>query len=509
VPLGVISELPSPSTHARNVPRSAVLVSLGLLLILISLSVRVPFIHRPMRTRIQSIVVLPLENISGDPSQQYFADGMTDALITNLARLGSIRVISRTSSMRYKDSHKTLPEIARELDVDAVVEGTVTRSGRRVRINAQLIDARNDRHLWAEVYERDVQDVVELQGDLATAIIDRLATRMVQQSQMSAQRQQINPEAYESYLKGRYFWNKRTKEGFLKSIEFFEDAVAKQPDYAQGYAGLSDAYALLGMSRSSQVPRSEAMARARAAALKALEIDDTVAEAHTSLASVSMVYDWNWSLAEKEFRRAIELDPDYATAHHWYAFYLASQAKTEEAVAEIRTAQKLDPLSIIINADLAHILYFSHRYDEAIAQSRRTLEMDPNFPAAHVSAGLAYLGKQQFSESIAELETAVRVSHDRPDTMAFLGVAYAQAGRKEEAQRLIEQIAAATRDDPLLKVAWIYAALGDRNQAFAWVEKVYPTRTPEFYTLKVLPVLDPLRSDARFKDLIRRVGLPQ
>jgi tetratricopeptide (TPR) repeat protein len=340
----------------------------------------------------------------------------------------------------------------------------------------------------------NVRDLVMLQGELATAIADRVASRTVPQRQLRLQMKEVNPEAYESYLKGRYFWNKRTEEGFIKAIGCFEQAIAKQQDYAQAYAGLSDAYALLGLAPHAQVARNETMARARAAALKALEMYDTVAEAHTSLASVSMVYDWNWALAEKEFRRAIELDPGYATAHHWYAFYCASQARTEDALAEIRIAKQLDPLSLIINADLAHLLYFARRYDEAIAQSRRTLEMDPNFAAAHVSAGLAHLAKQEYSESVVELETAVRVSGGQPGTMAFLGIAYAHAGRKEDARKVITKITTApvTRYDPLLKVAWIYAVLGDRNRAFAWAEKVYQTHSTEFYTLRVLPVLDPI-----------------
>jgi tetratricopeptide (TPR) repeat protein len=321
----------------------------------------------------------------------------------------------------------------------------------------------------------------------------------------------VNPEAYEAYLKGRYFWNKRTEEGLTRSIGYFEQAVKQQPDYAQAYTGLSDAYALLGFAPHSQFSRSETMARARAAVLKALEIDDRSAEAHTSLASISMIYDWNWPLAEKEFKRAIELDPGYATAHHWYAFYCASQRRTEDALVEIRIARKLDPLSIIINADVAHLLYFAHRYDEAIGQVRRTLEMDANLAGPHVTAGLAYLGKGQYPESIAELETAVHISKGGPDAMAFLGLAYAQGGRKEDARKVIRKVRTGSfaRYDPVLKVAWIYAALGDRNRAFAWAEKAYKARSPEFYTLSVLPALDPFRADPRFQDLIRRLGLPE
>ncbi len=502
--------MPVAAIQVREPTRPAVLVSISLALVLIVVSVAALFI-RPTADvpRIQSLLVLPFENVSGDPTQEYFADGVTDALITNLARLNSMRVISRTSAMHYKNSHPILRKIARELDVDAVVEGTVSKTGGHVRINAQLIDARNDRHIWAETYERDIRDIGDLQSELATTIADRVVSRMAARRQSRSPMKQINPEAYEAYLKGRYFWNKRTEEGLYRSISFFEQAVKMQPDYAQAYTGLSDAYALLGFAPHAQFSRNETMARARAAALKALEIDDRAAEGHTSLASISMIYDWNWPLAEKEFQRALELDPSYATAHHWYAFYCASQRRTEDALAEIRIAQKLDPLSIIINADVAHLLYFSRRYDEAIAQVRRTLEMDPNLAGAHVTAGLAYLAKRQYPQSVVELEAAVRISNGAPDATAFLGLVYAQSGRRDEARRVLRKVRTGSfaRHDPVLKVAWIYAALGDRKRAFAWAEGAYQARSPEFYTLAVLPALDPFRSDPRFEDLMRRIGL--
>jgi TolB-like protein/DNA-binding winged helix-turn-helix (wHTH) protein/Flp pilus assembly protein TadD len=515
VPLGNADSANSPkisewhviSNRRRLFSRSAMIGTS--MLAVIAVLVGAVMTRRAAKTsRIQSLVVLPFQNVSGDPAQDYLADGVTDLLITHLARLDSVRVISRTSAMHYKASLQKLPEIARELDVDAVVEGTVARTGNHVRINAQLIDARNDRHLWAEVFERDAHDLLALQGELARTIADQVANRTDPQPHIRVQTKHINPEAYESYLKGRYFWNKRAEEGNLKAIEFFEQAIAKQPDYAQAYAGLADAYAMLGWAPPAQFPRTETMAQARAAALKALEIDDTVAEAHASLASVSMIYDWNWSVAEKEFRRAIELDPGYATAHHWYAFYCAAQGRTEDALAEIRIAKKLDPLSQIINEDVAHLLYFARRYDEAIAQSRRNLEMDATYAAAHATAGFAYLAKQQYSESIAELETAVHLSGDEPGTMAVLGIAYSQAGRAVDARKILQQLTTA-HYRPVLKVAWLYAALGDRNRAFAWAEKFYQARSPEFFTLKVLPLLDPYRPDPRFQDLIRRVGLPQ
>ncbi len=466
---------------------------------------------RPGPGAIRSLAVLPLENLSGDPTQEYFADGMTDALITNLAKLGALRVISRTSVMKYKGVKRPLPEIGRELNVDALLEGTVTPSGGRVRIDAQLVQAANDRHVWAESYERDLKDVLSLQDEVARDIANRIQVKLTAQESAGLSRAQpVNPEAYQRYLQGRYFWNKRSEEGFIKAIEFFEQAIAKQPDYAAAHAGLSDVYALLGTWPNAKISRSEATARARAAALKALEIDDTLAEAHASLASVSMLYDWNWPLAEKEFKRAIQLNPGYATAHHWYAYYCASQGRMEEAVREMRLAQQLDPLSLIINADVGEILYNSRRYDEAIEQSRKALEMDRYFAPAHNCLGLTYLAKQQYPESIAELETAVRLSGGRSDFMAFLGTAYARAGRREEARTILKQIRTgpSARYDSLLAVAWVLAALGERDQAFAWAEKVYPTRPMEFYLLKVRPIADPLRSDPRFQDLVRRLGLP-
>lgn len=464
----------------------------------------------PVALRIQSLAVLPLENLTGDPAQEYFADGMTDALITNLAKLSAVRVISRTSVMAYKGVRKPLPQVARELNVDALVEGTVARSDERVRIDVQLVQAANDQHVWAENYERDLKDVLSLQDEVARDIARQIQAKLLPPRSDSVSRSRVNPEAYQFYVQGRYFWNRRSEEGFIKAIECFEQAIAKQPDYAQAYAGLSDVYALLGTWPNARIPRSETMARARAAALKALEIDDTMAEAHASLASVSLLYDWNWPLAEKEFQRAIQLNPNYATAHHWYAYYCASQGRMDEAVREIHLARQLDPLSLIISTDAGEIFYHARRYVEAIEQFRKTLEMDPNFAPAHNWLGLTYLARQEYGESITELQTAVRLSDNRSDFLASLGIAYARAGRREEARKALKAIRTgpSARYDSLLAIAWILAALGERDQAFAWAEKTYPTRSPEFYILKVHPIVDPLRSDARFQYLMRRVGFP-
>lgn len=459
---------------------------------------------------IKSIAVLPLENLTGDSSQEYFVDGMTDALITNLTKLGSLRVISHASAMRYKGTQKKLPEIARELSVDAVVEGAVVRSGDRVRIDAQLIRAENGQHLWATSYDSRISNILTLQNDVAFAIASVIQAKLTPQEQSRfAGSQTVDPEAYQLYLKGRYFWNKRSEEGHTKAIEFFQQAIAIQPDYAPAYAGLADSYALRGVWTKGGLSRSETISLARTTALKALEMDDTLAEAHASLASVSAIYDWNWPLAEKEFRRAIQLNPGYATAHHWYAYYCASQGRMEEAVHEIRLAQQLDPLSLMINNDVGQILYMSRRYEEAMEEARKTLEMDPSLDWPHLQMGLAYLAKQQYPESIAELETAVRLSGGNPGLMAYLGMAYAQAGRREEAEKILRQIRAMppVPYDSGPELAWLLAALDERDQAFAWLEKIYPQRPAPFRNLKVYPFLDPLRSDPRFQDLVRRVGL--
>lgn len=470
---------------------------------------------------IRSIAVLPLQNLSGDASQDYFSQGITDALITDLAQIRSLRVISRTSVMQYENTRKPLPQIARELNVDALVEGTVVRSDGRVRINAQLIRAINEQHLWARSYDRRLNNILSLQNDVAREIASEIQAELTPQEQNRlAQARSIDPEAYELYLRGRFYWNKRTEEGYNKAIEFFDRAIAIQPDYAQAYAGLADCYALLETYTKGGLSRSRTISLARTTALKAIQMDDSLAEPHASLASIGFLYDWNWALAESEFKRAIQLNPNYATAHHWYAFYLADLGRADEAVSEIRLAQQLDPLSLVINADVANILYLTRRYDEAIAQSRKTWEIDPQFPWPHTTLGLVYLAKKQYPESIAEFKAALGSPPDsftphlsspgNLGLMVFLGMAYAQAGMRQDAERMLKEVRALPREqyENAPEVAWLLAYLGRKDEAFAWLERLYPQRPRSYKGFKVLPFFDPLRSDPRFQDLIRGVGYP-
>jgi TolB-like protein/DNA-binding winged helix-turn-helix (wHTH) protein/Tfp pilus assembly protein PilF len=448
---------------------------------------------------ISSIAVLPLENLSGNPSQDYFSDGMTDELITDLAMLPGVRVISRTSTMQYKGTHKAMPQIARELHVDGVVEGTVVRMGDRVRIRVQLIDAPDDRHIWAEAYERELKDVLALQASMAREMAREIRLGLTAQQEVRlASSRSVNPEAHELYLKGRYFWNKRDHEGLSKAVEYFQQAIENDPTYSAAYAGLADAYGLLGM-----------MPQAKAAAEKALEIDADLAEAHASLGLIAPFLDWNWADAQRHFERAIALSPNYATAHHWYAeAYLLPLGRTNEAIAEIRKAQELDPLSPAIGTDLGKELYFARRYDEAIVQLRRVLELDPGFVSARNWLSDTLLEEGRYPEAEAELEKTKSSKEERVYVRqtAYL---YARMGRRAEAEKALAHSLRLSRGKDVSSgaVALVYAALGEKDKAFYWLEKSYAVKSSFMTTLKFWSVFDPLRADPRFVNLVRRVGL--
>jgi TolB-like protein/DNA-binding winged helix-turn-helix (wHTH) protein/Flp pilus assembly protein TadD len=464
--------------------------------------------NRPSHA-IRSLAVLPLESLSGDASQDYFADGMTDELITDLGQIGALRVISRSSVMSYKGARKPLAQIARELNVNAVVEGTVLRSGNQVRISAQLIEAPEDKHLWAESYEGDLRDTLALQNRVARAVAEHIRISLNGEEEAALKNiKVVNPQAYVSYLKGRYFWNKRTADGLKAAVAYFNQAIEEDPNYARAYSGLADTYALLGDWQYAVMTPKEALPKAKAAAIKALELDSTLGEAHNSLAFCLDGFDWDFESAEKEFRRAIELNPGYATAHHWYAWHLALVGRNAEAIAEMRKAQNLDPLSLIINADLAELLVIAHFYDESIQQSRKTIEMDPNFGLAHNQLAQAYLQKRMHDEAITELQKAIQLSGDSPTCKANLARAYATGGKRDEALRLLSDLK--KRSNPgysyASEIATVYAALGDNGQAMTWLEKGYEERFNPGVLLR--PGFDPLRSDARFQDLVRRIGLP-
>ena len=459
---------------------------------------------------IHSLAVLPLESLSSDASQEYFADGMTDELISDLGQISALRVISRTSVMAYKHARKPLPQIAHELNVDAVIEGTVLRSGDQVRITAQLIEASSDKHLWSQSYEGELRDTLALQNQVARAIADQIRIKLNPQEQAALKSARVvNPEAYESYLKGRYFWNKRTVEGLKVALAYFNQAIEEDPRYAQAFSGLADTYALLGDWQYAVMTPKEALPKAKAAAIKALELDGALGEAHNSLAFCLDGFDWDFNSAGKEFRRAIELNPGYATAHHWYAWHLSLLGRYEEAIAEMRKAENLDPLSLIINADLAELLVLAHFYDESIRQSSKTIEMDPNFALAHIQLAQAYLQKHMNDEAVAELQIATQLSAGSPTVMANLARAYAASGKGSEAMKLLSDLK--KRSNSIYshgsEIAVIYAALGDRDQAMNWLEKGYQERFNPGVLLR--PGFDPLRSDPRFQDLVRRIGLPR
>ena len=459
---------------------------------------------------IRSLAVLPLENFSGDASQDYFADGMTDELITDLAQIRALRVVSRTSVMMYKGTRKSLPEIARELNVDAVVEGSVSRSGDQVRITAQLIQLPADKHLWAQSYQGNLSDTLTVQNQVARAIADEIRVEITPQEQAALKSaRKIDPEAYEAYLKGRYFWNKRTADGLEKAVDYFDQAIAKDPNYAAAYSGLADTYALLGDWEYAAMSPKEAMPKALDAARKALQLDDSLGEAHASLAFCLEGFDWDFVAADKEFQRAIELNPGYATAHHWYAWHLSLVGRNNEAIAEMERAVSLDPVSPIVNADLAELLLIARLPDESIRQSRKTIELNPGFAFAHNQLAQAYIDKKMFAAATTELHEAIRLGGDSPIFVANLARAYAGSEQRAAATALLEGLKnrSVPKSPLLVEIAMIYVALGDKDQAMVCLEKGFEER----FNPGVLerPCFDELRSDPRFQDLTRRIGLPQ
>ena len=493
----------------RPWPARWIIAALALLLSVPILSVWLLRSRGSAPTGIRSLAVLPLENLSGDAGQNYFADGMTDELITDLAQISALRVISRTSVMAYKGARKPLPQIARELNVDAVVEGSVLRSGDQVRITAQLIEAATDKHLWSRSYEGELRDTLALQSRVASAIADQIRINLTPQEQAALKNVKVvNPQAYESYLKGRFFWNKRTADGLKVALAYFNQAIEEDPRYAPAYSGLADTYALLGDWQYAVMTPKEVYPKAKAAAIKALELDSALGEAHNSLAFVLDGFDWDFDAAGKEFRRGIELTPGYATAHHWYAWHLSLLGRYDEAIAEMKKAENLDPLSLIINADLAELLVLAHANDESIEQSRKTIEMDPNFALAHNQLAQAYLQKHLYDEAVAELQKAVQLSGGSPTCIANLARAYAISGKRDETKRLLSDLK--QRSNPnhsyAAEIAMIYASLGDKDQAMNWLEKGYDERFNPGVLLR--PGFDPLRSDSRFQNLVHRIGLP-
>jgi TolB-like protein/DNA-binding winged helix-turn-helix (wHTH) protein/Flp pilus assembly protein TadD len=465
----------------------------------------------PAEAVIRSLAVLPLQNLSGDPTQEYFADGMTEELIGRLSRIHGLQVISRTSAMHFKNTQLSVPEIAKLLGVDAIVEGSVIREGSQVRVHAQLIRGVTDRHIWAEEYQREYRSILTVQQEVAQSIAERIEISLTPQERGSlASAHPVDPEAYEDYLKGRYYFNQRTEGPLNRSIGYFQRAIKRDPSYALSYCGLADAYAVLGFRGG--MPSKDALSRAKAAALKAIKLDDTLAEPHASLAFIAETHEWDWATAEREYRRALELNPSDARTHHWYAGYLMYMGRFEDGISEARRARDLDPLSLPLNNALAGRLLVASRYDEALAQVQKTLELDPNFAPAHQTLGWAYLHRGKREEAILEFRKALQLSGtDDTDLVLDLGFAYATAGNGQEARRILAKLKKLHERGlvPSGSIAILYGALGELDEAFAWLEKAYEERDPQLTYLTVPGRrFDPLRRDPRFQQLVHRIGLP-
>jgi TolB-like protein/Flp pilus assembly protein TadD len=460
--------------------------------------------------RIESLAVLPLENLSHDPEQEYFADGLTEALITSLAKISALRVISRTSAMQYKGvRNKSARAIAQELNVDGIVEGTVLRSGERVRISAQLVNASTDMHLWAESYDRDLRDILALQSEVARAIASEIQVTLTPQERVQLTKTRpVNPSAYEAFLKGRYYWNKRSPEAVKKGAVYFQKAIEKDPTYLAAYAGLADCAGVAGFW--GFVPPEEGCGRAKALARKALEIEET-AEARASLGWAIMHYDFDFLAAEKEFQRAIELNPNYATVHQWLGHWQGYTGRQDHFLEEATRALQLDPLSLIINTTYASVFWVDQKWDRAIEHCCKALDLDPNFIGLRWMLANAYEGKQMHEEAIRERKWAVEHSSGAPTFVAELACSYAAAGKGDEALRILEQLNELSKNHYVSAywVALIHACLNDKEQAFLWLQRAYQDRSARLALIKIDPRLDCLRSDPRFDDLLRRMNFPQ
>lgn len=458
----------------------------------------------PGPQQIQSLAVLPLENLSGDSQQEYFAEGMTEELTTQLAQISALRVISRTSVTRYENSHESLPEIAKELHVDAVVEGSVMREGDRVRITARLIQVSTDKLLWTQDYDRNLKDVLSLQDEVARAIASEVKITLTPDERARLENaRQVNPEAHKAYLQGNYL-NKGTSSQQRKALEYFESAVRIDPNYAPAYAGLADYY----WSNPELLP-GEAMPKAKEYVQSALQLDPDLAHAHTTLGAIHFYADWDWAAAEKEFKRAIELSPSDAEAHRMYSFYLAAMGRADQAIAEVQQAQQLDPLSIWTQITAGNVFYFTRHYDKAIEQCEKALELDPNSVGAYDCLGTSYLAEGKYEQAIEASQKASNLSSNDPARLVGLGRAYALAGRKSDALTVLKQLhqmSSRTYVPPYFS-ATIYAELGQRDEAFAWLQKAFQGRDSYLTWLKVDAAIDPLRGDVRLQQLLRRIGL--
>ncbi len=497
------------ATWIRKHRRGAAAVLAATILLLVA-GIAYYFAHES-RAAIDSLAVLPFSNTSADPNTEYISDGITESIVNSLSKVPNLKIISLTSVARYKGQQIDPQAVGREMGVRAVLVGRVAQRADGLLVSVELVDVRDKRHIWGEQYNRRFSDILAVQGEVSKEIAEQLRFKISgeQQGQLTKHYTE-NPEAYQSYLKGRYYWNKRTDEGFRKALVYFEESIVKDPNYALAYAGLADAYTFGG---GLEPPPKETLPKAKAAAMKALELDDTLAEAHGALGWTKLRYDFDWSGAEREFKRAIELNPNYASAHNWYSVELGLMGRFDEAVAEAKRGQELEPLSMIMNAVVGLPYYFCHQYDQAIAEYRRVIEMDPNFAGAHDWLGLAYEQKGMFRDAVTEFLQARTLSGDRPENVSALRKAYLASGWRGYVQKDIEQKTEESKKYYVSSydIAVDFARLGGKEQGLAWLEKAYEERagtwTGTFFWFRRDPRLDSLRSEPRFIDLARRAGI--
>jgi TolB-like protein/Tfp pilus assembly protein PilF len=459
----------------------------------------------------KSIAVLPFENMSIDDEHSYIGDAMSDEIIMQLKNIKEFRVISRTSTLKYKDTKQTVPTIAQELNVNYLVEGSVQRQDDNVRIRVQVIRARNEDHIWGETYDKEWKDIFSIQSDVAQKIANELeAILSPEEIQRIDKRPTENLDAYEMYLQGRHFWNKRSEEGIKIAIEFFRDAIEKDTNYALAYAGLADSYSMLARYGyiSSKEGVSENFHKAKNAGLMALKIDNTLAEAYSSLAYVKMYYDWDWNEVLKDFERAIQLNPGYETAHHWLSIWFVCHRRYDEAVEAVRRAQELDPFSPVINNSVVRRLYEARKYDIAFEEAQRAIKITPDFFLTHQMLGLIYLQKGMFSEAVLEMQKAARYSGNSPNIKAYLGYIYSETGNQAKAEEILNELIESSKNEYVPSTAFtvIYTGLNDHDNAISWLEQAYEEKSPMIIYLNALPEFDPLRSDPRFIELLRKMN---
>ena len=510
---GLISAQPMSSAEyvASEIKRHKTAAAIVVVILVVAVSVIIYFSYfsAPTNTAIDSIAVLPFTNQTGDENTDYLSDGIPETIIYSLSQLPNLKVTARNSAFRYKGKDTDAQTVGRELDVQAVLTGRLIQRGDNLVVSAEVVDAQSNRLLWGGQYSRKLSDILVVQEEIAKEISEKLRLRLTgeEQKQLTAGTT-ANPDAYQLYLKGRYFWNKRTGDAINKSIEYFNQAIEKDPNYALAYAGLADSYVILTAYTST--PGKEAYPKARVAATKALEINDKLAEAYTARAYIREFFDWDFGNAERDFKRSLELNPNYPTARQWYGEFLTAMGRHAEAIAEMKKAQELDPLSLIINKELGTAFFFAGQHDQAIEQLRKTLDMDSGFAPAYRDLGWVYTQKGMYREAIAKFQKAISLEKDNTFSLMGLGYTYGVSGKREDAQRILDQLIEMSKSFyvPPTYIAAVYVGLGDKDQAFQWLEKAYRERDDLLY-LKVAPPWSSLGSDPRFASLVRRVGLPQ